>query len=80
MPTAAQNTIVSIAEKVKDNVLYVITALVIAPKSAAQQNPAANLLHTLLRVPNAFIIKWVRMPMGKLKLVKLRHEPAEAQI
>ena len=55
--TAAQNAVVSIAKKVKDNVLHMMTVLVIVPQSTAQQSPAANLPHALLRVPNAFIIK-----------------------
>ena len=57
IPMAAQDTIVSIAKKVEDNVLHMMTTLVIAPRSAILQNPAANLLHALLRAPNALIIK-----------------------
>ena len=57
MPTAAQNAIVSIAKKVKDMILCVMTAPVITLPSAALQTPAANPPHALLRVPNALIIK-----------------------
>ena len=57
VPMAARSNIVSIAKKVEDNILHVMTALVIAPQSAMLQTPAANQPHTVLRVPNAFIIK-----------------------
>ena len=57
MPTAARNTIVSIAKKVVDNILHVMTAPVIMPPSVVLQTPAANTPHTLLRVPNALAIK-----------------------
>ena len=40
--TAAQNAIVSIAKKVKDNVLCDMTAPVIMPPSAVLKTPAAN--------------------------------------
>ena len=56
-PTTAQNAIVSIAKKVKDNVLHVMTTLVITLPPTVLQTPAADPLHTLLRVPNALIIK-----------------------
>ena len=39
---AARNTAVSIAKKVKDNVLHVMTAPVIMPPSAMPKNPEAN--------------------------------------
>ena len=57
MPTAAQNAIVSIAKKVEDNVLHVITTPVIMLPSAAQKTPEANLLGVLPKVPNALVIK-----------------------
>ena len=53
----AQNAIVSIAKKVEDNVLCVMTTLVITSLSATPKTPAANLLSALLRAPNALIIK-----------------------
>ena len=54
---AAQNTIVSIAKKVKDYVLRMMTMPVIAAQSTVQQTPAASPLNALLRAPNALIIK-----------------------
>ena len=57
MPMAVQNAIVSIAKKVKDNVLHMMTTLVIVPQSVIPQTQVANLLHTLFRVPNALVIK-----------------------
>ena len=57
MPTAAQNTIVSVAKKVEDNVLHVMTTLVIMPPSAVLKTPEANPPHTLLKAPNASVIK-----------------------
>ena len=54
---AAWNTIVSVAKKVKDNVLHMMTAPVIVLQSAVPQNPVANPPHTLLRSPNALVIK-----------------------
>ena len=77
--TAARNAITSIAKKVEDNVLHVMTTPVITPPSAMPKNPVANPLGTLPRVPNALVIKWVRMPMGRLKVAKPRPEPTEAQ-
>ena len=76
---AAQNTIVSIAKKVKDNILHVMTTLVIALQPTMLQTPVANLLHALVRAPNTLVDKWVRMPMGKLKDAKPWTEPAKAQ-
>ena len=57
MPTAAWNAIISIAKKVKDNALHMMTTQVIVLQSTMPQTPTANPQHTLLRVPNAFIIK-----------------------
>ena len=57
VPTAAQNAIVSIAKKVEDNVLYVMTMLVITLPSAMPKIPEANLPGILPRAPNALVIK-----------------------
>ena len=57
MLTAALNAVVSIAKKVEDNILHMMTALVITPLSAMLQTLVANPLSALLRVPNALIIK-----------------------
>ena len=57
MPTAAHNAVVSVAKKVEDNVLYVMTVPVISPPSTAPKTPVANPLGALLRVPNALVIK-----------------------
>ena len=57
VPTAARNAIVSIAKKVEDNVLCVMTMPVIMLPSTAPKVPATNPLSALLRVPNALIIK-----------------------
>ena len=54
---AACNTIVSIAKKIEDNVLCVMTAPVIMPPSAAPKTPEANPLGVLLKAPNALVIK-----------------------
>ena len=50
--TAARNAILSIAKKVKDNALCVMTMLVIV-----LQTPVANPPCALLRAPNALVIK-----------------------
>ena len=56
--TAAQNAIVSIAKKVKDNILHVMTAPVIMPVHPPCCKPQwPTHLHALLRAPNALIIK-----------------------
>ena len=57
MPTAAQNATESIAKKVKDNVLHVMTAPVIILPSAVLHTPVVNPLHALLRAPHALVIK-----------------------
>ena len=57
VPTAAQNAIVSVPKKVEDNVLHVMTTLVIKLSSAMPQTPAVNPPSALLRAPNALIIK-----------------------
>ena len=57
VPTAAHNAIVSIAKKLEDNILCVMTAPVITPPSAAPKIPEANPPGTLPRAPNALVIK-----------------------
>ena len=55
--TASQNAIVSMAKKVEDNVLHLMTMPVITPPSTMLKTPAANPPHALLRAPNALVIK-----------------------
>ena len=57
VPMTAWNAIISVAKNIEDNVLHMMIIPVIAPQSTMLQNPAGNLLHTLLRVPNALVIK-----------------------
>ena len=57
MPTAARNAIVSIAKKVEDNVLHVMTAPVITPPSATPNTPEAHPPGVLPKAPNALVIK-----------------------
>ena len=57
VPTAAHNAVVSVAKKVKDNILCVMTAPVVTPPSATLKTPEANLLGILPKAPNALIIK-----------------------
>ena len=57
VPTAAHNAIVSMAKKVEDNVLHVMTAMVITPPSTALNTPEANPPGVLPKVPNALVIK-----------------------
>ena len=54
---AARNTIVSMAKKVKDNVLCVMTALVVTPPSTMPKTPGSNPLGVLPKAPNALVIK-----------------------
>ena len=56
-PTATRNAVVSVAKKVEDNVLFVMTALVVTPPSAAPNTPEADPPGVLLKVPNALVIK-----------------------
>ena len=56
-PTAAHNAVVSVAKKVEDNVLRVMTMPVVLPPSAMPKNPEANPLGILPKAPNALIIK-----------------------
>ena len=57
MPMAARNAVVSVAKKVEDNVLHVMTVPVITPPSAAPTTPEADSLGVLPKAPNALIIK-----------------------
>ena len=57
VPTATRNAIVSIAKKVEDNILRIMTMPVIMPPSAAPKTPLANPPSTLLRAPNALVIR-----------------------
>ena len=77
-PAIAQNAIVSIAKKFKDNALYVMTAPVIAPQPTMLQNSVANPPCALLKAPNSLVIKQVHMPSGKFKAAKPWTELAEA--
>ena len=56
-PTAACNAVVSVAKKVEDNVLRVMTAPVIMSPSAVPTTPKADLPGVLLKAPNALVIK-----------------------
>ena len=73
------NAVVSIALKVKDNVLWVINTPGIVLQKATQFIPEANPPSTLLKVPNALVIKQVHIPSSKLKATKLQLEPAKTQ-
>ena len=57
VPTAARNAVVSVAKKVEDNILCVMTAPVVTPPSAAPTTPEANSPGILPKAPNALIIK-----------------------
>ena len=76
---AAHNAIVSVAKKVKDNVLHVMTMPVIMLPSAMPKTPAANPPGALPKVPNALVIKYVYIPTGRLKVAKPWPEPTKAQ-
>ena len=56
-PTAARNAVVSVAKKIKDNVLHVITAPVITLPSAVPETPEADPPGALPKAPNALVIK-----------------------
>ena len=56
-PTAARNAVISVAKKVEDNILRVMTALVITPPSAVPSTPEANPPGVLPKAPNALVIK-----------------------
>ena len=57
VPTAAHNAIVSMAKKVENNVLHIMTALVIMPPSAMPKTPATNPPSDLLRALNTLVNK-----------------------
>ena len=78
-PSIAQNTVVSVAKKVEDNVLHMMTAPVVALQPTVPQAPMVNPLCALLKAPNALVIKQVFMPKGKLKATKPWPKPAEAR-
>ena len=56
-PAIAQNAIISMAKKVKDNTLSVMAVPIIMLQPNTLQNQSANPLHALLKVPNALDIK-----------------------
>ena len=55
-PMVARNAI-SVAKKVEDNVLHVMTALVVMPPSAMPNTPEADPPGILPKAPNALVIK-----------------------
>ena len=57
VPTAARNAVVSVAKKVEDNVLHVMTAPVVTPPSTTPNTPEADPPGILPKVPNALVIK-----------------------
>ena len=57
VPTAAQNAVMSMAKKVQDNVLHVMTMLVIMTPSSMLKIPASNPPVAFLRSLNALVIK-----------------------
>ena len=57
VPTAARNAVVSMAKKVEDNILRVMTAPVVTPPSAAPTTPEADPPGILLKAPNTLVIK-----------------------
>ena len=56
-PTAARNAIVSMAKKVEDNVLRVMTVPVVTLPSAVPKTPEAKPPGILPKAPNALVIK-----------------------
>ena len=56
-PTAAHNAVVSVAKKVEDNVLHVMTAPVIMLPSAMPTTPEADPPGVLPKAPNTLVIK-----------------------
>ena len=56
-PMAACNAVVSMAKKVEDNVLHVMTALVITLPSATPNTPEADPPGVPPKAPNALVIK-----------------------
>ena len=57
VPTAARNAVVSVAKKIEDNVLRVMTALVVTPPSTAPTTPEADPPGVLPKAPNTLVIK-----------------------
>ena len=57
VPMAAHNAVVSVAKKVEDNVLRVMTAPVVTPPSAMPTTQEADPPGVLPKAPNALIIK-----------------------
>ena len=51
------NSIISVAKKVEDSILYMMTAPVITLQPSTLQDPVANLPRALFKVPNALVIK-----------------------
>ena len=78
VPVVSQNSIMFVPKKVEDNVLHMMTTTVIAPQPTLPSNPAANPLCTLLKVPNALVIKQVHMLSHKLKVAKPQTKLAKA--
>ena len=66
----AWNAVMSVASKVEDSILWMMTMLVIVPQPAMPSNPVTNLLHALLKALKSLIIKQVNMPSSKLKASK----------
>ena len=54
---AARNAVMSMAKKVEDNVLCVMTTPVVTPPSAAPTTPEADPPGVLPKAPNALLIK-----------------------
>ena len=66
VPIFSQNVVVSVTSKVKDSALYTTTAPVIALLTIIAPNPVSKLPKTLVKVPNALVVKLVSMPSKKL--------------
>ena len=79
MPAIVWNVKVSVAKKVEDKILHMMTEPVIALQPAVPQDPAAKPPCTLLKATNALFIKQVHMLVGKLKAAKPWPKPAKAQ-
>ena len=56
-PMAAHNAVMSVAKKVEDSVLHVITAPVVPPPSAAPNTPEADPPGIVPKAPNALVMK-----------------------
>ena len=76
--TVAYNAVVYIVLNADNNILCIMIVPVIALQLDALSNPAANLLPTLLKAPNALVIKQVCIPSGKLKAKKSKSKLAKA--